>query len=76
MAIDDAARMVGVIGVHRNPDLADAVDRQREDGMRNIRRHDEQEAVGLEQPAHDARLDVGVRLKDDDEITHEIQSQQ
>ena len=42
--------------------------------MRDVRRHDEHDAVRLEQPAHDARFDIGVRLKDDDQISHEIQS--
>ena len=29
VALDDAARLVGVVGVHRNPDLAELVDGQR-----------------------------------------------
>ena len=35
---------------------------------------DRRHAVRLEQPAHDARLDVGVRPEDDDEVRHAARS--
>ncbi len=67
MAVDDAARLLDVFLVHGQADVAEAVNRQRKDVPHRAGRHDARHAVRLEQTAHDAGFDVGMRAKDDDE---------
>ena len=69
MAVDEALRLLGVLGPDRNPDVGDAVDAQRERSTA-AESDDKQrrDAVALEQPADDARLDVGRAPEDDRQI--------
>src|SRR5204862_4865414 len=73
VALDDPPRLVGVLRVHGDPDLAEPVDRERENRMRKIRGDDRRHAVRLEQAADDARFNVRLRAKDDGEVGHDSQ---
>ena len=75
VGVDDPLCLLGVGRVHRDSDVAQPVDRQREDRVRNVRRRDDRHhVVGFEQAADDLRLDVGMRAEDDDEIGHSVKS--
>ena len=65
MVGDDAPRLLGKLRRHRDADLDQAVDVEREDGGRRAGRRNGVDAVRLEQPAHDAGLDFRVRPEDD-----------
>src|SRR5262249_55881666 len=69
MAVDQSARLLDVFLVHGQADVAEAFDRQREDAPHRAGRDDGRNPVRFEQPAHDARLHVGVRPEDHDEGT-------
>ena len=74
VALDDAPRLVGV--VRREPTMRTSPSALTVSGNTDcgsVRRDDRRHAVRLEQPAHDARLDVGVRAEDDDQVSHERQ---
>ena len=63
--IDETGRLGGANGQKY---IAKTVNRQRQHRMRDIRRQQRANAVGLEEPTHDVRLDVRLRPEDDDEL--------
>ena len=72
VALDDSARLVRLVRADRDPDFPELVDVHRKHRMQHRGGDDRAHAVGLEQAAHDARLDVGVRAKDDDQVSHGV----
>ena len=71
VAVDDVAGLELVGGVHGDAHFAELVDRQRKHGVGHAGGDERPHAVDLEQSTHDARLDVGMRAEDDDELAHD-----
>ena len=68
VTLDDAARLLRVVGMHRQPHLAEPVYRQRKNRMRHVGADDRHHAVRFEQAAHDASLDRRRAAEDDRQI--------
>src|SRR5262245_15769503 len=68
VAVDDPACLAGILGPDGDPYFAELVDVQRKHRVRHGSRQHRHDAVRLEQPAYDARFDIGLRAEDDDWI--------
>ncbi len=70
VALDNALRVAGVVGMNRDANLAERAHGHREQRLRQVRSDDRRHSMRLEQPAHDARFDVGSRPEDGNQIRH------